>query len=159
MATLYIWKQNWAPLGNIPPWTCSYMSYLLDRTFTAPQRLFREANWVMGPLMLISPLLPHSCTQLLIPPDHVPTKNLPQPPLGSRTISASLQAEVEQQHHCGGFMWSALQLCCTQYMSCVWVLLKCCSTYIMTSTLLSFVVLCMFLALCGETANMMDLFF
>ncbi len=64
----------------------------------------------------------------------------PPPCLGRRTISAPLQAEVEQQHCCGGSMWSALQLCranCTSSWSRVWVLLKYCSTYITESTLLS----------------------
>lgn len=45
------------------------------------------------------------------PPPTLSPPSRPHPPLGRRTISAPLQAEVEQQQHrCGGSMWSALQL-------------------------------------------------
>lgn len=73
-------------------------------------RLFREANWVMGPVMHISPLCPRfQSPSTLSPADR------PHPPLGRRTILAPLHAEVEQWHCCRGSMWSALQLCRTQY--------------------------------------------
>lgn len=64
-----------APMGVIPLCTCSYMAYLLDRTFTAPQG---ADCWVMGPMMHISPLLLRSCTQLPITLHPVPTR--PPPP-------------------------------------------------------------------------------
>lgn len=66
-----------------------------------------------------------------------PHQTAPTLPWARRTISAPLQTEVEQQHRCGGSMWSALQLHCTKkkkkkqkYTSGVWVLLKYCLTYI-----------------------------
>lgn len=59
----------------------------------------------------------------------------PHPALGKRTISAPLQAEVKQQHCCGG------SCDVLSNMSHVWVLLRCYSTYIIKSTLLSFAAL------------------
>lgn len=43
-----------------------------------------------------------------------PHQTAPTLPWARRTISAPLQTEVEQQHRCGGSMWSALQLHCTK---------------------------------------------
>lgn len=65
-----------------------------------------DAHFPSAPSLPSNPLT----TTTLSPP------NRPHPPLGRRTISAPLQAEVEQQRCCsGGSMWSALQLRRTEY--------------------------------------------
>lgn len=99
--------RSWKPEFTPGPYSPVYMQLLglLSRpNFHSPSgcRLFREANWVMGPLHSF----PLCSNPTLSPP------NRPHPPLGRRTISASLQAEVEQQHRCGGSVWSALHEVC-----------------------------------------------
>lgn len=156
--TMYGWCHHNTPNGLIPLCTCSYMAYILHRTFTAPQGADcsgrQTESWDPRCTFPLCSLTSNS-------PSTLSPANRPHPPLGRRTISAPLQAEVERRHRCGGSMWSALQLCRTKYSIhelCVWVLLKYCSTYIMKSTLLSSAALprgvSVFLAVwCGITSN------
>lgn len=113
------------------------MAYLLDRTFKAPQGAdcserqlshgTHDAHFPSAP----SPLHPAS------PP--CPHQTAPTLPWAEglfqlhfkRRSSSSTAAEAP----CDLLSNSAVQN--TGYTSCVWVLLKCCSTYIIKSTLLS----------------------
>lgn len=51
------WCSHRAPMGCIP--LCTWHDLLTQQIFCCPSggRLFRGANWVMGPVVLISPLL------------------------------------------------------------------------------------------------------
>lgn len=142
------WCHHWAPMGRVPLCTCNHMAYLLDTSFTSPQGTdCSEAIWLMGPMMHISPLFLPSCTQLATPtPPPCPHQTAPTLPwaeglfqlLSKLRSSSSTAVEAPCD-----LLSSPTAIHNTPCTSCVWVLLKRCSTYIRRkkSTLLSFVVL------------------
>lgn len=125
-------------MGPIPLSTYSYMAYLQDRTFTAPQGADRtETQTEAWDPCCAFPLCSFplaSSFHYLLPHPHQAASTLPWAE-GLFQLLFKLRSNSSSAVN-------ALQLRRARYTSRVWVLLlKRCSTYIIKSTLLSFAAL------------------
>lgn len=130
------WCHHYASVGLIPQCTCSYMAYIWHRTFIAPQGADCSGRqteswdpWCTFPLCALTSNSPPPCAQQTAP-------TLPWAE-GLSQLHSTLRSSggTAAEAPCDLLSNSAAQN--TRSTSCVWVLLKYCSTYIMKSTLLS----------------------
>lgn len=137
------WCHHRAPTGFIPLCTCSYMAYLLDRTFTAPQGADCSGRqteswdpWCTFPLCSLPPAPSFQSPHTLSPPNHPPTTTIPWAEgLFQLHFKLRSSSSTAVEAPCDLLSNSAVQN--TWYTSRVWELLKHCSTYIIKSTFLS----------------------
>lgn len=120
-----------APQGPIPLCTCSYMAYLLNRTFTAPQGADCSDRQTESWEPQYTLALPPFCTLLPTPPPR-PHQMAPTLPWAEELFQLHFKlrsrGSTSVEAPCDLLSNSAVQN--TRYTSCVWVLLKYCSTYI-----------------------------